>query len=190
VYFGAGQVGRRLDRIWKGKTFAEHVATTDAQTLRGAANALRKVGGYEDGASKVEALAGKMSMDSGGRTAQDLAKVAGSIDYDAVAAVIGKSDPSFFSRFQKEIRSGDQVRVSAIYSEGRDKLKGAFESDSSLMPKGCDMCFVDISVFAYAVVAVAAFAIAAAAVVLVAPGGESLLQEQMTVSYLNEQLAL
>jgi SdpC family antimicrobial peptide len=194
VFFGVGDVGRHLDGIWKGKTLSESIQSTDATTLRNGAAELRKLGDSGKSAAEIDQVAGALSGESGPTIAAEIKQAAQAIDYDAIVASIAANDPTFFARFRTEIRSGNQLRVTAIFKEGQERIRSAFEAENtaafgagnSLAPKWCELCYVDIAAFAFAVVAVAAFWVVAAA----APTGDaSTLQNQMTVQYLTEQLA-
>jgi len=195
VFFGVGSSGRRLDGIWKGKTFADYVVQlTDPTSLRSAADALQKLDGNQKIAADIERAAGSLSSESGPALAADIKDAIRLFDYDTIINRIGNRDPAFFGRFQTEIRSGNQLRVNAIYNEGRDKLVAAFEEGNSgeanaLVPKWCEYCYVETIFFVFAVGA--AFAVVVIAVPgLQGQGTDSQLQNQMNVDTITQQLAL
>jgi SdpC family antimicrobial peptide len=163
-------------------------------SLRSAADALQKLDGNQKIAADIERVAGSLSSDSGPALAASIKDAIRLFDYDTIINRIGNRDPSFFGRFQTEIRSGNQLRVNAIYKEGRDKLVAAFEEGTSgeanaLAPKWCEYCYVETIFFVFAVGA--AFAV----VVITVPPLQSVesnsdLQNQMNVDTITQQLAL
>ena len=199
VYFGVGEVGRHLDGLWKGKTFADYVKTIDATSLRNGAAELREAGVQENSAAELERAANILSGESGAAVSASLKDATRAIDYDRIAASIAIADPTFFSRFASEIRSGDHVRVAAMFKEGQAKIRSVFESEGAAQlglghapePRWCETCYIEAIFFAYVAAVAVAFAVVAAAAVAVSPDGEpSQLQSQMAVNYLTRQLAI
>jgi hypothetical protein len=109
VFFGVGSIGRRLDAIWKGKTFAGYVVQlTDPTSLRSAADALQKLDGNQKIAADVERAASSLSSESGPALAASIKDAIRLFDYDTIINRIANRDPAFFGRFRTEIRSGNQ----------------------------------------------------------------------------------